>query len=652
MHVHPATNEKRLAISAWIVFPATVLSSLLAYTPIIAAKLAFSRLVLIVIAIELVCFAALQGRRALHLLVAFFTSATHPLNLALFRIVVFYWIFEEVRLATIVAFSRIPAGLRVAPWGMATILGHLPINPQWAAIAGVLVLIFSVTGLIGCFSRTSAALCFVFGFYALGIPQFYGKIDHYNHLIWFAALLAVSPCGDFLAIDAVFAARSRAEHGVTLPPEASQIYALPLRLAMILVGIIYFFPGFWKIWESGFGWATAGNLQKQLYLFWTWSLRSSWLPSFRIDQHPALCRLGAIGTVSFELSFIFLLFFPELRKLAAVEGVAFHKLTEKFMRISFSSLQWSYVAFFDWIPILRTIGSRLYPEEMFFFFDGNCAVCRRKVAALRVLDVFGRIAYSDLQRLDPTSESIPAGIQTRTHLFAVIGNRQFFDYAAYRAVAGRIPCLWPVIPLLYLPRPAGRLNIHQPTVEAQADASSVLMQASKPRRVQLLAITSVGATLVFACVFCGANKIVSGWPFACYPTFSVPAADKVETVQLIALGPSGETVPIEIPAITYDRLYWVFGNILAIKDPLLQQARLRELWLFATESDPALKSVSSVKFFRKTSWTAPELWKSNLGDQHLLLELKLAACGAPSLSGAASSCSKSSAALTLSSAKQ
>ena len=34
-----------------------------------------------------------------------------------------------------------------------------------------------------------------------GIPQFFGKINHIHHLIWFMAIFAVSPCADVLSID-------------------------------------------------------------------------------------------------------------------------------------------------------------------------------------------------------------------------------------------------------------------------------------------------------------------------------------------------------------------------------------------------------------------------------------------------------------------
>src|SRR5262249_50715778 len=79
--------------------------------------------------------------------------------------------------------------------------------------------------------------------YALGIPQLYGKVDHYHHLVWLALLLAASPCADALSLDA----RGR------LTPPRSVRYGFPLRVAWLLIGACYLFPGLaklgeWRIW--------------------------------------------------------------------------------------------------------------------------------------------------------------------------------------------------------------------------------------------------------------------------------------------------------------------------------------------------------------------------------------------------------------------
>jgi len=636
MEVQQRSYERWISLSAMIVLLATTIISLIWYGHITESKLTFSHAVTIVIAVELAVSIVLLRRRSLAVVRAFFTSVTHPLNLALFRIVVFWGIFREVRLAgkTLIPFTRIPAGLQVAPWGMGTILHHLPINQPWATTAAVLVLILSATGLIGLFSRTSALLCFVFGLYALGIPQFYGKVDHYNHLIWFAAILAVSPCGDFLAVDAIFAARRRADRGITEPPEPSREYALPLRFVMLLIGIIYFFPGFWKLWDGGVEWVFSDNLQKQLYLFWTWSFNSTWLPSFRIDRYPLLCRLGAAGALLFELLFIFGIFSRQLRWLAAVGGVAFHRMTMEVMRIGFVSLQWSYLALFDWHPVFRTVGRWLYRENMFFLYDGDCGKCRRTVASLRVCDVLERVTYINSRDREAVRDAGVIWVNAdpmKAHAYAEVEKSGWAGFQAYGALARRVPLLWPLIPILYpilysLPPGIGQ-SIHRQTsntpAHSVADSKSYRTE-SEGRRARLSVIIGVGTALVLICSFCGARKTVSGWPFACYPTFSSPAAEKLDTLAMVAQTSSGETFPVEIKAISYERLYWLLSGTLRTRDPLLQQDRLRELWTFAVRSDPTLTRATSVKFFRQTLWTSPELWKSNPVDQQLLFELDFA----------------------------
>ena len=52
------------------------------------------------------------------------------------------------------------------------------------------------------------------GWYVLGLPQTFGKVDHDHHLLWCLFVLACSPCGDALAIDAR-PTDARAEHGAT-----------------------------------------------------------------------------------------------------------------------------------------------------------------------------------------------------------------------------------------------------------------------------------------------------------------------------------------------------------------------------------------------------------------------------------------------------
>ncbi len=645
MHVRRHSHEEQLIVIAGTALLATLAISLILYARLSNASLAFSRVVTIGITVEGLAFAILLRRRIVRVVSTFFTASAHPINLAIFRIVVFWRIFREVELASIIPFSQMPAGLRIAPWGMGTILGHLPINERLATIAAVLTLLFSITGLIGFYSRTSGLLCLIFGFYALGIPQFYGKVDHYNHLLWFVTLLCVSPCGDFLALDAIFAACKRADRGITDPPVPSQQYALPLRFAMLLLGLIYFFPGFWKLWESGFDWVFGDNLKYQLHLFWTWSYNGAWLPSFRIDNYPFLLKLGAAGTLLFELSFVFMIFSPARRMLAALAGVLFHNLTNRFMLISFVSLQEAYVVMFDWRRIFRAVGRHLYRDDMFFLYDGDCRMCRRTIASLRVFDIFERVTYRTLRdgaMIRNAGSRWLQGNQEGAEVQAVMGNRVWAGFAAYRALAHRIPLLWPALPFAYL-RPIAWVGeiVYQRVAHARRRCEpgrNVIAQPEPKDQIrQLLATAALGTLLVLGCLFCGINKIVSGWPFACYPTFSSPPERQLESLALVAETPSGETIPVRITTISYHRLHGLLTNILATNGPNLQQERLRALWMLAVQSDPKLRGATHARFYRQILWTDPELWKSNPAERHLLMVLNFDVRTVPVQNGAPTS---------------
>ena len=101
---------------------------------------------------------------------------------------------------------------------------------------------------------------------------------------------------------------------------------MPLRFVQLLLGLIYFFPGFWKVWWGGLDWVLSENLKFQMYL--KWMEVSSWTPFFRLDQYPLLYKSAAIAAVAFELSFIFLIFLPRLYVFAPLGGLIFLVVTD------------------------------------------------------------------------------------------------------------------------------------------------------------------------------------------------------------------------------------------------------------------------------------------------------------------------------------
>jgi len=314
------------------------------------------RLFGLIIVLQLLILAARRyGKSAIK---QFFSQVTHPVNLAGFRIILFTTILFYTNIPLIVQYSGFPEELRAAPFGLGWLLSVLPINPALSAIISWMFLFVCLCGIAGFYSRTSAALVALLGIYVLGIPQFFGKIDHYHHLLWFAALLAASPCGDVFSIDSFIAGKKGRD---PLSLERSNVYLLPLRFVMLLMGIIYFFAGFWKFVIGGIAWGTGETMKDILYAQW---FRLDWMPLFRIDHYPLLCRMSGLGVMTFELVFIFLLFVPRLRNLAAIGGLLFHVSVYLFAHINFWNLAVCYVVFLDFEPLYRRWTARSGPVHM------------------------------------------------------------------------------------------------------------------------------------------------------------------------------------------------------------------------------------------------------------------------------------------------
>jgi predicted DCC family thiol-disulfide oxidoreductase YuxK len=534
----------------------------------------------------------------------------------------------------VVWFSQIPAELRVAPIGLGWLLDYLPINPTWVRVSSTLLLVCSFTAMIGLFTCTSALLTVVLSFYVLGIPQFYGKVNSYHHLLWFAAILAACRCGDTFSCDALIAAWRRADHGSIDPPGVSQMYALPLRFVWLLMGVMYFFAGCWKFWSSGVDWALSENLKFVMYQKWT--ELDGWTPFFRIDQYPFLYKAAALGTIVFEISFVFLLFSRRLRFLAPLGGIIFHTMTEVFMRISFSSLVRCYVVFFDWHAIFRRMGCWLYGEEMYVLYDGNCQLCRRTIASLQVFDIFGRVLYVNACDDEAVKDH---GLQwlhspaLMADMHVIIQQKVWRGFAAYRALAFRIPILWPAVPFLYLwpvPTIANRVYRHVADSRTCSIAHALSPQAEKTEYTPQLGfrtVTVVGVFLLFATILASIGDVGSSWPIARYPTFAGIAGPEIDLVEISVQSAGGETIPLNGRTLSQNidstRFLGLMGQVLSAKTEAQRRIRVKALWRLWMQNDPSLQQASSVRFYKVTLSAIPEQWKTNPLHRELLLELTL-----------------------------
>jgi hypothetical protein len=269
-----------------------------------------------------------------------------PHGLAALRIALGVAILISPELWHAPQFAAQPEALRFAPEGLGWIAKHVPIRIELAYAAQATLIASCVLAITGVASQLAMAGVTLSGLYVFGLAQLSGAVIHDMHLFWFSTLLAVSPCGDAFSIG----------HRVRPRPQPSaapsQMYGVPLQLSRVLLGIVYFFPGFWKLATSGLAWITSDNLRNQLY--WKWYQLGREPPALRLDQLPYALHAAALTVVVFELGFIVLIWFPRGRIAAALGGLAFHVGTQWLMGITFVSLLACYVVLLPWERIARS----------------------------------------------------------------------------------------------------------------------------------------------------------------------------------------------------------------------------------------------------------------------------------------------------------
>lgn len=585
-------------------------------------QLHLSRTILLTVFGQILLAAALLYRRTYRLLRDFFTTATHPLNLAVFRIVVFGFFLYAGYGSTASWYAELPEELRYPPYGIARLMDYgldnlIYFSPQQIEVAYAIFLVCCITGVLGFFSRTSAFIVTVLAAFPLGATYFYGKVDHTMHLFWFTGILAFSPCGEVLSIDAIWRSWKTGLHDTVQRLKPARAYALPLCFIMLLIGITYFFPGFWKMWNSGLEWALGDNLKNTMHQKWH-QLRP-WMPFFRMDQYPLLYWGGGLFTMLFELSFVFLVLHPRTRIYAALGGITFHMMTYLFLDINFWSLYGSYVVFVDWHRVFRRIGNGLYKRPV--YVQPLKGTNSRLVAVFKAFDVFDQIrtvpegAYAEGVAASPRTGERRRRTIDASHL----------DRRDLRALTKRVPLLWPAYPIIRLFR-----------LREQALSSATkrrgMERLQKEFRLSLVSVAFVGTLLIAGNVFCGVKEKIQAWPFSCYPTFS-NIKDATKSVLAVDMQTEeGNTESRLLDELVRETTpNWDIGRFEGLMRKIIgwgpeswgsldRSARLNALWEFLAERNPSLASVQRVTFYRYEILSDPERWEEPPVERHVMHE--------------------------------
>jgi predicted DCC family thiol-disulfide oxidoreductase YuxK len=109
----------------------------------------------------------------------------------------------------------------------------------------------------------------------------------------------------------------------------------------------------------------------------------------------------------------------------------------------------------DALPIQNDQAPPGRAERAQVFYDGLCPFCLKSVAILKKLDWLHRLTYVNARELRGLSTGQspldPSRLLDEMHLVAPDGGRVYHGFGAFRWMAWRLPLLWPLAPLLYIP---------------------------------------------------------------------------------------------------------------------------------------------------------------------------------------------------------
>jgi hypothetical protein len=273
--------------------------------------------------------------------------------LGLFRVVLALLFLISPERSDALRIAELPRALWQAPEGLGWFLHYAPIDARWVTIASRVYLTAAAFVLFGLYTRLALGGLCVSAFYLFAIRQLGGTVLHDMHLLWFLALLTASNSATRFSVDAWLDKAVPSDSREQSEEQRAQSCLFWIRT---LLGLVYFFPGFWKLKASGLGWALSDNLANQMHAKW---FEYGAVPSVRLDAYPALLKGLGLATIAFELGFVLLVHLgPRVRMGLLLSGLLFHLAIEWQLLIPFASLWVCYVALLGpgpRLPMLKSL---------------------------------------------------------------------------------------------------------------------------------------------------------------------------------------------------------------------------------------------------------------------------------------------------------
>jgi hypothetical protein len=243
-----------------------------------------------------------------------------------------------------------------------------PLGPEFRPSFEILITVYSITLAVGTLALVGLKTNINLALFVLGIiflQAFSYSFNEYHHpeppMIFALSLLALSPAGKVLSIDALWRRRRLVFNGgksedLNIMDEKSTFARWPLLLSGWLLALVYLDAALSKLGKGGLYWMNGYTLQYKLANSGV-ELGNN-LAVWLSQQHTLVWLLSWM-TILLEGTFFLVLIFPVLALLYIPMGVFFHVGLCVVMEACF--WQWTavYAVLIPWVPILGILSQRL-----------------------------------------------------------------------------------------------------------------------------------------------------------------------------------------------------------------------------------------------------------------------------------------------------
>ena len=214
------------------------------------------RLLLVTAALGALTYVALRPRSVWSVVERFLSHESYAFSLGVLRILLFTRLYQVGSRVHVVALAEAPAETRNLPPGWGWLGEMVPLfDRDFATSAQSLFVAAALLAIFGAATRITAPISAIVSAYLIGLPNFFAKIDHGEHLlVCFCLVLAFSRCGDACSVDALVSGARQRRWSLSSTQTRSLAYGLPMRLCWLVMGLAYFFPGLYKAWKAGDQW--------------------------------------------------------------------------------------------------------------------------------------------------------------------------------------------------------------------------------------------------------------------------------------------------------------------------------------------------------------------------------------------------------------